>query len=198
MRIDFPLHLWGEIGHWWQLLRWGDRSPGQLRGVTWLELVTDLEIFSGVNCMRPSSIPSTWGERAELLRGIVKFILKVRAEGSKNLEVEYGTSRRITSFASFGALHLSGLSRRPAFASGEAAIKAAAVNAWQWAEEAKVNTIQLHVVSYKGFARGGGKQQVVLAKLYDKAAQEGRRITESTARSVGTQKRGRRHCSSFE
>ena len=148
--------------------------------------------------MRPSNTPTTWGERAELLRGIVKLILKVRALGSKNLEVEYGTSKRITSFASFGAIHLSGLSRRPVFASGEVAIKAAAVNAWQWAEEAKEKRIQLHVVSYKGFARGGGKQQAVLAKLYDQAAQEGRRIQESSARSVGTQKRGHRLCSSFE
>ena len=91
--------------------------------------------------MRPSSTTGTWGERAELFRGIVKLIFMVRAEGSKSLEVEFGTSKRITSFASFGALHLSGLSRTPVFLSGEAAIKPAAVNAWPWAEESEVSRI---------------------------------------------------------
>ena len=41
IRIDFPLHLWGKVGHWWERPKWGDRKPGLLKGVTWLELVAD-------------------------------------------------------------------------------------------------------------------------------------------------------------
>ena len=44
IRLDFPLHLWKEIGHWWGQLRWGDRKPGLLKGVTWLELLVDFEV----------------------------------------------------------------------------------------------------------------------------------------------------------
>ena len=28
--IDFPLHLWGEVGSWWSRLTWADRQPGLL------------------------------------------------------------------------------------------------------------------------------------------------------------------------
>ena len=73
IRIDFPLHLWGEVGNLWERLRWGGRYPGLLKGVTWLELLADFEIATGVNCKKSQS-EATWGERAELLRGIVKLI----------------------------------------------------------------------------------------------------------------------------
>lgn len=86
IRIDFPLHLWVEIGPCWSQVRWRDRSPGLLRGVTWLELLVDFELLSGINCMRPQST-ATWGARAELLRGIVKLVLKVRGPGATALDI---------------------------------------------------------------------------------------------------------------
>ena len=86
--------------------------------------------------MRPQS-NATWGARAELLGGIVKLILEVRGSGAAEMEIFYGTSKRITALAPFGAKFLSGLLRKPAFVAGEATIKAVAVNAWQWAEENK-------------------------------------------------------------
>ena len=107
-----------------------------MKGVTWLELVTDFEIASEINCKRPQN-NATWGARAELLRGIVKLILTVRGKGAGELEAFYGTSKRIIALAPFGAIFLSGLLRRPVFVAGEATIKAVAVNAWQWAEEKK-------------------------------------------------------------
>jgi hypothetical protein len=70
--------------------------------VTWLELVTDFEIASGINCKRPQG-NETWGARAELLRGIVKLILKIRGKGAGEMETYYGTSKRITALAPFGA-----------------------------------------------------------------------------------------------
>ena len=73
IRSDFPLHLWGEVGHWWEKREWGDRNAGVLKGVTWLELVADFELAYGIDCMRPQS-NATWGARAELLRGIGKLI----------------------------------------------------------------------------------------------------------------------------
>ena len=106
--IDFPLHLWGEVGQWWERLEWSDRNPGLLKGVTWLELVADFEIATGVNCIRQHS-NTTWGARAELLRGIVKLILKVRGTGAAEMETYYGTSKRITALAPFGAQFLGGL-----------------------------------------------------------------------------------------
>jgi hypothetical protein len=159
IRLDFPLHLWGEIGNWWSKLKWGQRYAGKLKGVTWLELLVDFEIASGINCKRPQN-EANWGARAELLRGIVKLILKVRGnEGT--METIYGTSPRITALAPFGAKFLSGLLRRPKFVAGEATIKAIAVNAWQWAGDDKAKRIQLHNVSYKNFVRGESKSKEV-------------------------------------
>ena len=77
------------------------------------------------------------------------------------METIYGTSPRITALAPFGANFLSGLLRRPAFAAGEATVKAVAVNAWQWAEDNKAKRIQLHNVSYRNFVRGEGKSNEV-------------------------------------
>ena len=86
IRLDFPLQRWGEVGNWWEKLKWGDRQPGQLKGVTWLELVADFDIASGINCKRPQG-NETWGARAELLRGIIKLILTIRGKGAGEMEV---------------------------------------------------------------------------------------------------------------
>ena len=81
------------------------------------------------------------------------------------MESFYGTSRRITALAPFGAKFLSGLLRRPVFVAGEATVKAVAVNAWQWAEENKAPIIQLHKVSYSKFKRGEFKGKEAKEKL---------------------------------
>ena len=147
----------GSFGNWWGKFKWGDRQPGLLKGITWLELLADFEIASGVSCKRPQS-EATWGARAELLRGIVKLIIKVRGTGANNFEVFFGASRRITNLAPFGANFLSGLLRRPTFVAGDATIRAVAVNAWQWTEEDKVKRIQLLEISYRNFRRGDFKR----------------------------------------
>ena len=117
------------MGARWSRLKWGPKQPGLLKGVTWLELLADFELSTGIDCKFPQ-IPATWGKRAELLRSVLKLILKVRSPVAEALEVVYGTSRRITALAPFGVLHLGGLTRRPVFAA-EATPKAVAVNAWQ-------------------------------------------------------------------
>ena len=167
IRIDFPLHLWSEVGNWWGQLKWGERNAGQLKGVTWLELLVDFELATGINCKKPQG-EATWGSRAELLRGIVKLVLKVRGPGAGALETFFGTSKRITSLAPFGAKFLSGVLRRPVFVAGEATIKAVAVNAWQWAVENKEKRIQLHSISYINFKRGNCKSKEVEKKLDNK------------------------------
>ena len=129
-----------------------------------MELVTDFEVASGINCKRPQG-NETWGARAELLRGIVKLILTIRGKGAGEMEAYYGTSKRITALAPFGAKFLSGLLRKPQFVAGEATIKAVAVNAWQWAEEGKADIIQKHMVNYTGFKRGTFKAREVEQKL---------------------------------
>ena len=112
IRIDFPLHLWGEVGNWWGKLKWGGRNAGLLKGVTWLELLADFEIATGINCKKTQG-EAAWGARAELLRGIVKLILKVRGPVTGAMESFFGTSKGITALAPFGAKFLSGLLRRP-------------------------------------------------------------------------------------
>ena len=164
IRLDFPLHLWGEVGNWWEKLKRGDRQQGQLKGVTWLELVADFEIASGINCKRPQG-NENWGARVELLRGIVKLILTIRGKGAGEMEAYFGASRRITALAPFRAKNLSGLLRRPQFVAGEATIKAVAVNAWQWVEEGKAKIIQQHAISYNGFKRGAFKAKEAELRL---------------------------------
>ena len=141
----------------------GAQQPGLLKGVTWLELVADFELATGIDCKYPQN-SACWGKRAETLRSVLKLVLKVRSPTKDALEKAYGTSRRITSLAPFGALHLGGLRRRPVFAA-EATPKVVAVNAWQWAEEGKVQRLQLHEVSYKNFQRGEGKLREVQERL---------------------------------
>ena len=184
INLYFPIHLWREVGAWWVQLRWGDRKPGLLKGVTWLELLVDFELSSGVNCMQPQG-KATWGDRAELLRNIGKFVLKVRSPQKEALETVYGNSRRITALAPFGALHLGGLLRRPVFVSGPAASKAIAVNAWQWAEEGKEKLLQKHKVSYTGFKRGSFKSSQVASKLDETA----RKVQQETKRRQQPQER---------
>ena len=137
-------------------------------------MVADFEIATGINCKRPQS-EATWGARAELLRRIVKLILKVRGPGTGAMESFFGTSKRITALAPFGANFLSGLLRRPTFVAGEATIKAVAVNAWQWAEESKVKRIQLHNVSYRNFKRGEFKCKGAEEMLRQATEKESRR-----------------------
>ena len=144
--------MWGEVGNWWGKLKWGGRNAGLLKGVTWLELLADFEIATDINCKKAQG-EATWGARAELLRGIVKLVLKVRGPGTGAMESFFGTSKRITALAPFGAKFLSGLLRRPVFVAGETTIKAVAVNAWQWAEEGKAERIQLHNISYRNLRR---------------------------------------------
>ena len=190
IRIDFPLHLWGEIGNWWQKLKWGERNPGLLKGVTWLELVTDFELSTGINCKKPQG-KENWGARAELLRGIIKLILKVRGTKANELEWYYGTSKRITALAPFGAKFLSGILRRPTFVAGEATIRAVAVNAWQWAEDSKVERIQLHEVSYRNFKRGEFKMKEaedMLNRVAKREMQKGNKQSEDE--TLATEEKG--------
>ena len=105
------------------------------------------------------------GSKSRAHKGNVKLILTIRGKGAGEMEVYFGTSRRITALAPFGAKTLSGLLRRPQFVAGEATIKAVAVNAWQWAEEGKAKIIQQHMVSYSGFKRGAFKAKEVELKL---------------------------------
>ena len=145
-------------------------------------MVADFEIAPGINCKRPEG-NETWGARAEPLRGIVKLILTIRGKGAGEMEAFYGTSRRITALAPFGAKFLSGLLRRPEFVAGEATVKAVAVNAWQWAEEGKAPRIQLHNVSYGNFKRGEFKAKGAEEKL-NRAAEKAKsngRVRTSTA-----------------
>ena len=142
IRLDFPLHLWSEIGTWWQKLRWGPKLPGHLNGVFWLELLVDFELSTGVDCKQPQ-LTADWGKRAELLRSVLKLILKVRSPVPEALAATFGASRRISSLAPFGFQFLGGLTRRVTFVS-KATPKGVAVNAWQWAEEGKCSRPQLN------------------------------------------------------
>ena len=62
-------------------------------------------------------------------------------------------------------------------------MKAVAVNAWQWAEEAKVPRLQLHELSYRGFKRGAFKSREVEEKVAVALAQHEKEV-KLAARSV--------------
>ena len=104
------------------------------------------------------------------------MVLKVRGPGTGAMQSFFGTSKRITALAPFGAKFLSGLLRRPVFVAGETTIKAFAVNAWQWAEEGKAGRIQLHHISYHNFKRGKFKLKEVEEVLIRKAKEKGKTL----------------------
>ena len=136
--LDFPLHLWNEVGSWWQKLSWSPissiRGQGHSRQVTWLELLVDFELYTGTRCCDASASPlPTWGERASLLHKVVNKVLRVRGDGLKDLRINYGFSYAVSTLAPFGEARLKGLLRRPRFASGDATNRAVAKSCWEWA-----------------------------------------------------------------
>ena len=156
-----------------------------MRGVTWLELLVDFEVASGLCYKHPQST-ADWGKRAEMLRGIVKLILQVRGPGRVALETIYGTPRRIISVAPCGALHIGGLLRRPTFVSGHTTIRAIAVNAWQWAEGGQQVRLQLHQLTYRGFNTGVAKSKEVEEEVDKKLAEPLVEEVRPTTRSIST------------
>ena len=100
------------------------------------------------------------------------------------MESFFGTSKRITALAPFGAKFLSGLLRRPVFVTGETTIKAVAINAWQWAEEGKAGRIQLHNISYRNFKRGEFKLKEV-EEVLNKKMKEKEKILPVREESAG-------------
>ena len=66
-----------------QKLIWSHIAVGRAARdkVSWLELVVDLELATGINCAPPDEENSTWGEKTVLLRQVVKLILTMRGGG---------------------------------------------------------------------------------------------------------------------
>ena len=90
--LTFPLHLWQEVGAWWQKLSWSPISTMEGQGhshqVSWLELLVEFELHTGVRCCEANACPMpSWGERAKLLQKVVTQVLKVRGDGLKDLEI---------------------------------------------------------------------------------------------------------------
>ena len=154
MQLNFPLHLWGEVAAWWQLLSWSPLAAtrGSKDKVTWLELVIDFELSTGVNCAHPDKVTG-WGEKAVMLRQVVKLILSARGGGPKELHNLYGEDKNVYTLAPFGKKEAAGLRRRPKFVD-ESTPKAVARNAWTWACDPQETPIQKHTVNYSGFTRG--------------------------------------------
>ena len=133
--------------------------------MSWLELLVDFEVDSGLRCMQDEPVTPSWGVRAVLLKHIVKIMLIVRGKGPKTMDKHWGCTKRIASLAPFGCLELEGLLRRPAFAGGVTTTRAVARNAWTWASSKSSATLREFHTDYKGFHVGGNHKSEVINKV---------------------------------
>ena len=165
--LNFPLHLWSEVAEWWQKLSWStistDTGTSHSYQVTWLELLVDFEVATGIRCCEANACPlPPWGERARLLQRVVIHILKVRGGGLKELKNSYGVSYAVSTLAPIGQSRLKGLRRRPCFVGGEATIKVIAKSCWRWAQGETTATLQSsQLVDFTGFKVGNAKSSRV-------------------------------------
>ena len=97
-------------------LRWAERSACRTGGnkvsrqVSWLELLVDFELTTGMACQRElEESKAKWSERAKLLRIIVNAMLKVKGIDWKTIQKGFGDGRAMSSLAVFGAYRLPGL-----------------------------------------------------------------------------------------
>ncbi len=124
--------------------------------MTWLELLVDFELYTGITCQTPSKDEqSTWGQRALLLKKVVKTLLACRGGGPGALKKDYGCSNRVTSLAPFGQHYAQGLRRRAMFAAGKATHRAVGANAYTWAISNTGESLSKHLTDYTGFKLGG-------------------------------------------
>ncbi len=140
--------------------------------MTWLELVIDFELSTGVMRQRDTANKANWGTRAVLLKHIIKLLMLVRGTRGNLMKLHFGESKQTSSLASFGALKLEGLRRRPVFVKGEASTNCMARNAWA-AGKANAefnNKFQDHIVCYSGFSFGDECQPATITKLLAQAA----------------------------
>jgi hypothetical protein len=144
LRVCFPLRLWEPVAWWWQQLVWTSRAELRPTGcslashqVTFLELLVDFELATGVICDRSQVARSSWDTRAKLLRVLIKNVIRLRGgKGWTNLAKSFGEQRAIASLASFGAKRLPGLGRRPVFVNRNSTIRCIATNAWAACKDA--------------------------------------------------------------
>ena len=135
--------------------------------MTWLELVIDFELSTGVMCQRDTVDKASWGARAVLLKHIIKLLMLVRGTRGNLMKLHFGENKQTSSLASFGALKLEGLRRRPVFVKGEASTNCMAKNAWAAGKASAEfdNKFQEHIVCYSGFSFGNEYQPASITKL---------------------------------
>ena len=111
------------------------KKRGVNKQVTWLELVIDFELSTGLRCQEDRSEERSWEEKAALLKKVVRSLAQARGteKGNKMIKA-YGDNRQVFTLGGFGAKGLGGLDRKPQFLSGLNAVHCIAMNAWRAGE----------------------------------------------------------------
>ena len=106
IRITFPIRIWEAVSWWWEKLKWSPRAenrPEDQRQVdytiTWMELVIDFELSTGVMCQKDTADKAAWGARAVLLKHIIKLIMLVRGTPGHLLKPHFGVTQQTSSLA---------------------------------------------------------------------------------------------------
>ena len=86
--LNFPWWLWEPVNWWWSRLRWTPKSDHKNIGasnagkakkkVTWLELVIDFELTTGLRCQEDRTEERSWEEKATLLKKIIRSLVNTR------------------------------------------------------------------------------------------------------------------------
>ncbi len=173
IRITFPIRIWEAVSWWWEELRWSPRAENRPEDqihvdyITWLELVIDFELSTGVMCQRDTANKANWGTSAVLLKHIIKLLMLVRGTRGNLMKLHFGENKQTSSLACSGALKLEGLRRRPIFVKGESSTNCMARNAWAAGKASAEfdNKFQDHIVCYSGFYFGGEYMPAAIAKV---------------------------------
>lgn len=191
-RLNFPARLWEPVNWWLEQLRWSERDEVEdgkrliQKRTTFLELVVDFELATGVSCDYDEAEKGTWGERAMLLKKVIRSIVSVRGpKHGTTMKKLFGEIRLCSSLVAFGAGRMEGLRRKPEFFTREAAIRCIAKNAWEVGElkgAAEANLqgkeFRQHKTSYAGFKCMNSYESTAIKRL---SAAEGSQSSQVAA-----------------
>ena len=161
--------------------------------MTWVELVIDFELATGIRCASDFTESPTWSARAKMLKYIVKKLLEVRSLQAGDLKLWYGDHQPgVASLASFGLKLAAGLRRRPRFVHPQT-LRCVGKNAYSAAEEsttcpAKETDFGKLVPTFTGFrtepTRRGCKAEEELEKAAGLVTKPTRRLYSKTPSSA--------------
>ena len=138
---------WKPLTKYFKVLLWAPYDNTK-PGVSFMELVVDYEVATGLSIIDPKKgNNTTWKQKEHRLKRFYKYICKAHPEYDAPLP-----SRSMTHFTIFGGHLFQGLSRRPVFLAKKATEEAIVKNITDFYATARNTlTIQVHhILSYQG------------------------------------------------